>query len=267
MGPGQCALLCQRGLISLLETAAIGYSTEYSGNELRIIHQAEAVEELVLVAEVKIHPGVEGATVFLDGWRTRKVGFKRPVARPGIEIQQLDRVGIQAARRDDIQVAGCKGKSHRACGARSEGIAYKSARHCPRGRRIKNRPGGHGPTEKVGLSPGLPCDHFLEVGVAAASLQGSGHTPGVRRSLAAAQNFKVAEDKNLVLDHRSAGGDAELVQLKLTFFRGVADSLKVIRGIKVGIAEKFPARAMEAVGAGLDGGIQNRSPRPAVFRA
>ena len=48
MGPGQCALLRERSLVALLETAAVSYATENSGNELGVVHVAEAVEQLVL---------------------------------------------------------------------------------------------------------------------------------------------------------------------------------------------------------------------------
>ena len=53
MGIGQCALLRQGSLVALLETAAISYATENSGDELGIVHIAEAVKQLVLFAEVE----------------------------------------------------------------------------------------------------------------------------------------------------------------------------------------------------------------------
>src|SRR5580704_6733 len=67
------SLLSDRGLISLLETAAIRYAAENAGNKLRIIHQAEAEEKLVLLVEVDVHPGIEGIAVFIQLWGITEV--------------------------------------------------------------------------------------------------------------------------------------------------------------------------------------------------
>ena len=75
--PGQCALLRQRGLRTFLETAAVGYAPENSGDELRIVHIAEAVEDLILVAQVEVQPGVKGVAVFADRRRSREIRRKR----------------------------------------------------------------------------------------------------------------------------------------------------------------------------------------------
>ena len=70
VGPGQCALLRQGGLRTLLETAAIRHAPENAGNELRVVHIAEAVEDLVLVAEVEVQSGIKGVAVFADRRRS-----------------------------------------------------------------------------------------------------------------------------------------------------------------------------------------------------
>ena len=70
MGPSQRALLRQCGLIALLETSAVRNAPEDAGNELRVVHQAEAVEELILVAEIEVQPAVKSVAVFVDFWRS-----------------------------------------------------------------------------------------------------------------------------------------------------------------------------------------------------
>ena len=64
MGPDQCTLLSQRGLIALLETAAVRHASENAWNELRVIHEAESVEHLILFAEIDVQPAVKGVAVF-----------------------------------------------------------------------------------------------------------------------------------------------------------------------------------------------------------
>ena len=70
MSPGQCALLRQCGLRTFLEATAIGYAPENAGNELRVVHIAESVEDLILVAEVEVQPGVKSVAVFADRRRS-----------------------------------------------------------------------------------------------------------------------------------------------------------------------------------------------------
>ena len=66
MGVSQCALLRESSLVALLETAAISYAAENSGNELGIVHVAEAVEQLVLFAEVDVHPSIKRVAVLIQ---------------------------------------------------------------------------------------------------------------------------------------------------------------------------------------------------------
>ncbi len=55
--------------------------------------------------------------------------------------------------------------------------------------------------------------------------------------------------------------------MQLAFFGGVADAFKIVGGIELGVAEKFPAHAVESVRAGFDRGIENRGSGAAVFGA
>ena len=73
MGPGQCALLRQGGLVALLETATVCDATEDAGNKLRIVDVAESVEHLIFVAEVEVQPGVESVSVFVKFRRIREI--------------------------------------------------------------------------------------------------------------------------------------------------------------------------------------------------
>ena len=50
-------------------------------SELRIIGQAKAEEELVLVVEVDIHSSVKCVSVLEQFWRSRKVAEKRVTGR------------------------------------------------------------------------------------------------------------------------------------------------------------------------------------------
>ena len=87
VGIAQRALLSVGGLIALLETAAVGHAAEDTGNELRIVDQAEAEEQLVLVVEVEVHAGIEGVAMFKQLRRSGEVGEERAVGRGRIEIQ------------------------------------------------------------------------------------------------------------------------------------------------------------------------------------
>ncbi len=76
MGPGQCALLRQRRLRTFLEAAAVGHAPENAGNELRVVDEAEAVEDLILVAEVEVQPGVKSVAVLADRRRSLRSSMK-----------------------------------------------------------------------------------------------------------------------------------------------------------------------------------------------
>ena len=78
VGPRQSTLFSQSGLSSFLETTAIGYAPENSGDELRIVHIAEAVEDLVLIAQVEVQAGVKSVAVFADRRRMPEVGREPP---------------------------------------------------------------------------------------------------------------------------------------------------------------------------------------------
>ncbi len=73
MGVGKGALLRESGLAALLERSAISDAAKDSGNELRIILVAEAVEELIFVVDVEINASIEGVAVFVQLGRIRVV--------------------------------------------------------------------------------------------------------------------------------------------------------------------------------------------------
>src|ERR1700756_3580881 len=97
MSPRQGALLSQCGLRSLLEAAAVCYAPENCRDELGIVHIAETVEELILIAKVQIQSCVKRVAVLTESWGSLEVGGKRPVLWRGIEIQQRDGVWVQTA--------------------------------------------------------------------------------------------------------------------------------------------------------------------------
>src|SRR5215471_14040342 len=62
-GPAQNALLGERSLRPLLESAAVGNPSERSWDELGVVHIAEAAKYLVFLVRVKVHPDVEAVAV------------------------------------------------------------------------------------------------------------------------------------------------------------------------------------------------------------
>src|SRR5262249_38840956 len=92
-GVAEGALLGDGRLRPLLEAAAVGDAAKDAGNELRVVDQAEAVEQLVLFVEVDVHARVERVAVFEQLGRSSEVGEERTnrVGRGGrIELQQGD---------------------------------------------------------------------------------------------------------------------------------------------------------------------------------
>src|SRR5580704_17227488 len=87
------------------------------------------------------------------------------------------------------------------------------------------------------------------------------------RSLAPAQALVVTKEKDFVLDHGPADGHSELVQSKFAFFGDIAYPFKVVGCVELVIAEKFPTRAVEGIGAGFDGGVKHRGSGSAIFSA
>ena len=66
----------------------------------------------------------------------------------------------------------------------------------------------------------------------------------------------ITEEEDLVLYDGAADGTSELVPAQLSLFYSVA-IFKPVRGVKDIVAKKFPGRAMNLVGAGLDRGVEN----------
>ena len=62
MCPAQYGLLRIGSLRTLLETTAIRNAAKDARDELRVIHIAEAEEELIVLAEIGIHASVKGVS-------------------------------------------------------------------------------------------------------------------------------------------------------------------------------------------------------------
>ena len=86
-----------------MEAAAVRYAPENCRDELRIVHIAEAVEELILIAKIQIQACVKRVAVLAKSWGSLEVGGKRPVLRRGIEIQQRDGVRVQPPGRKYVE--------------------------------------------------------------------------------------------------------------------------------------------------------------------
>src|SRR5208282_4988409 len=86
-----------RGLIALLESPAIGDSSEGTRNELRIVNIAKPREYLVLVTPVEVHPHVKRVAVFIPHGRVCIVAGEGVVGRRREKAQELNRVGIKPA--------------------------------------------------------------------------------------------------------------------------------------------------------------------------
>ena len=130
-----------------------------------------------------------------------------------------------------------------------------------------------GPRHRPCAAAGLTGDQVLEVGVTAGALGGGGNRTGENGALNAAQAFVVAEEEDFVAavedfrdDDGAASGKAKLVLAKCTL-GNAASVFKEVRGVELIVAEKFPCGAVETVGAGLDGGVENGSAGAAEFGA
>src|SRR5215471_6563258 len=104
MVPNQRALLRERCLVALIESASVGDTSKDRRNELRIIAQAKSIKQLILLAEIDIEAGVEGFSVFVQNRRIRVVRRQSIAVWTGEEIQQGDGIGVQSSRRQDIEI-------------------------------------------------------------------------------------------------------------------------------------------------------------------
>src|SRR5262249_55323889 len=96
---------------------------------------------------------------------------------------------------------------------------------------------------------------------------------GKNCALHAAEPFVIAEEEYFVAaienfrdDYRTASRKAELVLAKFAL-GNAAGIFEEISGVQLVIAEEFPSGAMEAVGAGLDRGVEHRGTRASEFGA
>src|SRR5271166_3116750 len=101
VGVDQCALLGKRGLIALLEGAAVRQATEDTRNELRIVLQAEPVENRIRGVEIDVQAGIKSVAMFVEFWRTFKITEERAgrvAGGKGVKIHQSDGVTVQTCR-------------------------------------------------------------------------------------------------------------------------------------------------------------------------
>ena len=94
-----------------------------------------------------------------------------------------------------------------------------------------------------------------------------GTEPVKHGSLYAAKAFVIGEEEELVAavenvrnHNRATDGDTKLVLLKVALLNAVG-IFEEVGGVQNVVAEKFPSGAVELVGAGLDGGVQERRRR------
>ena len=152
------ALLRVRGLIALLEAAAVGDAAENAGNELRVVHQAEPEEQLVLVVEVDIHAGIEGVAMLKQLRRIGEVGEKRPDRiRRGMRIQdstELIALGSKRSGGNHVQAATRDGEGEASRAAEPQvpngSRTNDAGRNLPGGRRIQDGADRHGAAQSVG---------------------------------------------------------------------------------------------------------------------
>src|ERR1700735_568248 len=168
--------------------------------------------------------------------------------RKRVQIQQFDRVGIQATAGNHVEIAAGEGEIEpgRRRTATAERIAnVHTGRNLARGRGVENRAGRHGAAKSIGFGSGLSLDEVLEVGVTAAALRLAGNGPSKNRALHAAKTFVVSEEKHFVEaaeqlrdDDRATGGEAELVLAEFAL-RNRVSVLEEVRGVEFVVAEKF----------------------------
>src|ERR1019366_3449916 len=144
---------------------------------------------------------------------------------------------------------------------------HRSRCNIARGSRIEDCAGHDGASQHVRSDRTSRLGEDIgEIGVAAAAFQRGGNRAGGSSALDAARTFVITEEEDLVLDDGAAAGSAELILAQLALLDS-AVVFKPIRGIEFIVAEKLPGRAMEAVGAGFDGGVENRARGTAQFGA
>ena len=102
MGVTQSALLRVSSLGALLETATVRDATEDARNKLRIVSQAEAVEELILFVEIEVHTRIKRIAMFEKVRRIGKVSEKRAIRRSRIKVQEFDGIGIEPAGGNEV---------------------------------------------------------------------------------------------------------------------------------------------------------------------
>src|ERR1035438_2983258 len=172
-----------------------------------------------------------------------------------IKVEQLDRIRIEPAGGKDVSRERRHDASNRVRYAACDGT---------RGGRIKNLAKGSRASEQVGTRAALR-EQLGEIGVAAVSLKHCWDRVDKRYRLANARAFVVPEEKSLVLADGSADREAELI-LAVLSLGNAARVLEEVCGIQGVVAQELPDVAMEFVGPGFNGRIQDGASGSAGLR-
>ncbi len=109
----------------------------------------------------------------------------------------------------------------------------------------------------------MQSDQIGEIRVFAVAFGYRRHCSVQYGTLTAAESFVIGEEEELVLaviqlrdQDRPTCGEPELILAKLTLLNS-AGVFEEVRSIQFIVAQEFPDGAVESVGAGLDGGVEN----------
>src|ERR1700722_4926872 len=123
MGPGRGRLVRFCALQAGVKAAAVGDAGKGARNKLRVIHPAEAGENLVGLGEIKIAADVEGIAMLVKRRARSRIGTQAPGSRQRIQIEQLDGIRTQPTGGKLVQSAGGESVIGGRGGASAKGIA------------------------------------------------------------------------------------------------------------------------------------------------
>ena len=103
------ALVGLRGLITLLERAAIRNAAKDARNVLGVIRVAEANEDLILIFRVEVSSHIKRVRVLIEV-RAGTIGIAVPEFGAGIQVEELDCILVDPGCGKLVQIrTGCKG--------------------------------------------------------------------------------------------------------------------------------------------------------------
>ena len=239
------------GLGAIIEGSAIGHAVERSRPEAVYIGEAVTPEKLVAGVEIVIDASVERIGVVGPVPVDEIVGIQNRAGRRGIELHELESVGIHPAGRHYIS---------------RERVAHETAARGLRGRRVEDGAGGKGSSRGVGAAAALQSDQVGEIGEAAGPLPegGNGGCDGDR--LAEARAFVIGKPKSLIALDPAAGRAAELVLAEGPSGLAVG-VLEEVGGVEFVVAQELPNAAVNLVRARFQRGVEHRAARAAKLGA